>query len=219
MFKLLTKAFRSLTNNRDSFFPSQFNDPLALEVDWTPARSGGANFQTRKLVKVDPNRIVFRSTITALVFSLIFLLLGSGMLIAFAVQILKTNEFSFEMETIGLLFAGCVFALAGGLLLYLYSVPIVFDKRKGCFWKGKNPDRVGDRRTRKNYADLKQIHALQLISEYVRGNKSSYYSYELNLVLKNGKRICVVDHGNLSRLREDAKTLAKFLERPVWDAT
>ncbi len=62
------------------------------------------------------------------------------------------------------------------------------------------------------------MHALQLISEYVSG-KSSYYSYELNLVLDDGSRINVVDHGNLAAIREDAGKLALFLAKPLWDAT
>ena len=66
---------------------------------------------------------------------------------------------------------------------------------------------------------LNGVHALQLISEYVRGNKSSFYSYELNLVLDDGSRVNVVDHGALARLRDDARTLARFLGRPLWDAT
>jgi hypothetical protein len=53
----------------------------------------------------------------------------------------------------------------------------------------------------------------------VTGNKNSYYSYELNLVLDDGSRINVVDHGNLDRLRSDAQTLSRFLDKPVWDAT
>ena len=53
----------------------------------------------------------------------------------------------------------------------------------------------------------------------MRGNKSAYYSYEMNLVLNDGKRLNVVDHGNQAKLREDAQTLATFLNVPVWDAT
>jgi hypothetical protein len=68
-------------------------------------------------------------------------------------------------------------------------------------------------------APLSSIHALQLLSEFVSGSKNSYYSYELNLVLDNGSRINVVDHGNLERLRADASTLSQFLDKPVWDAT
>lgn len=63
---------------------------------------------------------------------------------------------------------------------------------------------------------LKKVHALQLISEYVRGDKSSYYSYELNLVLKDGERINVIDHGDRSAIQRDAQALAGFLGKPLW---
>ena len=68
-------------------------------------------------------------------------------------------------------------------------------------------------------APLSSIHALQLLSEFISGSKSSYYSYELKLVLHDGSRINVVDQGNLERLRSDANTLSQFLDKPVWDAT
>ena len=51
------------------------------------------------------------------------------------------------------------------------------------------------------------------------GGSSRYYSYELNLVLKDGTRLNVVDHGGKSLLNANAETLAQFLNVPVWDAT
>ena len=119
-----------------------------------------------------------------------------------------------------LILIGGVFATVGGCLLYFGTKPIVFDKVRGVFWKGrKKPGEVFDRRSLKNFTGLEVVHALQIISEYCRGSKSSYYSYELNLVLKDGKRINVVDHGSIRKLREDAEILSKFLSIPVWDAT
>ena len=44
-------------------------------------------------------------------------------------------------------------------------------------------------------------------------------SYELNVVLQDGSRRNVVDHGNLDALRADARELAMFLVVPLWDAT
>ncbi len=55
---------------------------------------------------------------------------------------------------------------------------------------------------------LSSILALQLLSEFVSGSKSTYYSYELNLILNDGSCINVVDHGNRERLRGDASTLS-----------
>ena len=68
--------------------------------------------------------------------------------------------------------------------------------------------------------DVARIHhaALQLLSEHVSGNDSSYYSYELNLVLEDGRRLSVVDHGDCEQLREDAQLLSQLLGKPVWDA-
>ena len=67
-------------------------------------------------------------------------------------------------------------------------------------------------------SSLENIRAIQLIREYVRGNRNSYYSYELNLVCSSGDRINIVDHGSLRAIREDAEILAKYLSLPVWDA-
>ena len=105
-------------------------------------------------------------------------------------------------------------------MMYYGSSPKVFDKRRGAFWKGRAGHqgvlaRSGDTHS----GDLEDVHALQLISEYCRSDKSSYYSYELNVVLEDGARVNIVDHGDHSRLREDAAALSAFLGKPVWDAT
>jgi hypothetical protein len=114
---------------------------------------------------------------------------------------------------------GLVFVFAGGTLYYIGTAPIVFDKYKGYFWKGRKvPDEVSDKSELKYFAELQNIHALQLLSEYCSGSENSCTSYELNLVLKNGSRINVVDHGNPIKLREDAQKLSGFLGKPVWDA-
>ena len=56
-----------------------------------------------------------------------------------------------------------------------------------------------------------------MVSEYCSG-ETSFYSYELNLVLADGSRVNVVDHGNLPRIRRDAAMLAGFLGVPLGDA-
>ena len=68
------------------------------------------------------------------------------------------------------------------------------------------------------YCALETIHALQLISEWVSSDDGGYHSFELNLILKDGGRLNVVDHGGQDRIREDAKVLSDFLNVPVWDA-
>lgn len=218
MFEKLAQELLGLESKRNTFDPSHFGDPIAIQIDWTPAKGGGANFRTHKLVKVNSNRLEFRASIGAKVFYLIFLLAGIGAITNLSPSKLPPSGFSFNMALVFVI--GLVFVIAGSCMLYFGTAPIVFDKQKGFFWKGrKTPDKVFGKKAVKYFAELEKIHALQIISEYCSGNKSSYHSYELNLVLENGNRINVVDHGNQNKLQEDAETLAAFLEKPVWDAT
>lgn len=220
MFKKLIEKLQSLATERKSFDPSRFNDPIAMQTQWTPAKRGGTNFRTHKLVEVDINRLEFKASVGAKIYCSIFLFVGIAIMIIFFVVEIASGIFTLDPEMIFPLVMGLVFAVVGGGLFYYVTTPIVFDKYKGSFWRGrKGPDDVSDRRELKHYTELENIHALQLLSEYCSGNKSSYYSYELNLVLKDGSRINVIDHGNQKKLREDAQTLSGFLGKPLWDAT
>ncbi|MBL7076021.1 MAG: hypothetical protein ISS31_00990 [Kiritimatiellae bacterium] len=219
MLKKLAMKLKMMAEGQGSFDPSTIGDPLALHTEWTPARSGGASFRTHKLAPVSTNRLEFRASAGAKLFYLLFLLIGVGVLVGFTFAVVAGKGPGLGPGLIVPFLVGTVFACLGGGMLYFGTAPIVFDARKGYFWKGKKaPDEVFSKSSIKHLAKLEEIHALQLISEYCRSDKSSYYSYELNLVLKDGTRINVVDHGNQAKLREDAATLSEFLDTPIWDA-
>lgn len=219
MLKKIAKKLQVVTGVCHTVDPSRFRDPLAMETEWTPAVSGGASFGTHKLVKVGSDRMEFRATGGARLFSFAFILIGAGVMIGFLVAGMSTGGMAFNPGAILPAGLGLVFICLGVYLLHQGTIPIVFDRRLGFFWKGREaPNEVVDWKNIKCCAKMDNIHALQLIFEYCRGNKSSYYSYELNLVLKDGRRINVVDHGNRNRLKEDAAMLSGFLEKPVWDA-
>jgi hypothetical protein len=217
MLKDLLRKLKLLTQSQQQLDLTKFNDPLALTVEWTPNGSGGTNFRTHKLVEIDFSRVEFKAATGAKFFYSIFFFAGLFFGIGFAFQDNILENFS--VETIAPVLFSLLFVIIGGLLYYFGTAPIVFDKQVGYFWKGrKSPQDSPQPGTIKKVALLEDIHALQLVSEYVSGSKSSYYSYELNLVLNDGKRLTVVDHGNLLRLREDALKLAQFLGKPIWDA-
>lgn len=219
MFKKIIEKLQGLSRGGSAIDPTRFNDPLAEQVDWSPAKGGGASFRTHKLVMVNPGRLEFQVTTGAKLFYLIFIVVGLGIVTGFSVATYSTGNFVFNLDVVMPLLIGCIFAIVGSALMYFGTTPVVFDSRRGFFWKGrKSPNQVFDRKKLKLFAEFENIHALQLISEYCRGDKSSFYSYELNLVLKNGERINVVDHGNKEILRQDAATLSAFLNKPVWDA-
>ena len=219
MFKKLFQKLTDLAPNRQPFDPSQFDDPVATQTAWTPAKGGGASFRTHKLVQVAPDRLVFRAALGAWIFYLIFLIAGLAIAVGFTVSHISKGTFAWSADTVLPLAFGGVFAAIGGLMLYFGTAPIIFDKTAGFFWKGrKAPHEVVNIESIKYFAELKNIHALQIIAEFIRSDKSSYTSYELNLVLQDGSRINVVDHGNPTKLRDDAHTLAQFLNIPLWDA-
>lgn len=214
MFEKLAQMAQNLQNNQYAFDPARFNDPVAIQTSWRPVKGGGSNFRTYKLVKVNPDRVEFRTTIGAVIFSLIFALPGMALLIFL---IPNLNWAVIDMGIIIGLLLGLIFASIGGYMFYSQMRPIVFDKQAGFLWKGRKPQMFTNEPTAR-YVWLELIHALQIIAEYVSG-KNSFYSFELNLVLQNGNRINVIDHGNRRRVAEDAEALAEFLGVPVWDAT
>jgi hypothetical protein len=222
MLKRLGEKLRGLMVEPVAYDPSGLGDPVATQTAWSPAKGGGANFRTHALIRVNPTRMEFRASLGARLFHLVFLIVGLGMVAAFSISVLSGDPAGMEAGTASFvpLFLGLVFAIAGGAMWYFGAAPIVFDKSRGEYWKGRvAPYEASNRRNLDHYAKLDQVHAVQLISEHLQSDKSSYYSHELNLVLGDGTRMNVVDHGDRSRLRDDAQTLAAFLERPVWDAT
>jgi len=199
--------------------PSRFKDPVAAQTDWSPAKGGGSSFTTHTITKISPYRIEFQAAGGAKVFSMIFSLMGIGIILGFSFFHFSHGTFSISLDTVAPLLFGIIFTTIGVSMFYYFTAPIVFDKKEASFWKGrKNPDEGFDNNTVKYFARLEEIHALQLVSENCRSDDNSYRSYELNLVLRDGKRINVVDHGNEIKLREDAQTLSRFIEKPVWDA-
>lgn len=188
--------------------PTRFDDPVALKTGWEPGRGDGANFCTHKLVKASPHKMVMKLT-GQLILLYSVLPLGGIFLLFYA--------FSGNMSAFPLLL-GLGFVLFGVYLVYYKAAPLVFDKSSGMFFKGRTKSgQLPDHDNPKNMIDLDSVHALQLLSKYVVGKKP-YYSQELNLVLKNGKRLTVLSHADKSRIREDAQTLSGFLNIPIWDA-
>ena len=204
-----------------SFEPTQSGDPIAIDTQWTPKKSGGANFRTHKIVRGFGTRLIFRLSLGAKLFFCLFFLIGLGVLIGGVVM--AVNGSSDALVPIFMCISGSVFVVASGSTFYVINKPIVFDKDTGYFWKGRRSPRlhlVG--KASKGFVRLQDIHAIQLVSEVCTSENdkdpSSYCSYEINIVIKDTSRVNIIDHGNLNRIREDAQSLSTFLEVPMWDA-
>jgi hypothetical protein len=197
--------------------PAVFGDPLAIATQWTPLVRGGMNFCSHRLLKRGPASMEFKTTLGLKLFCIVFFVMGA--LFAFCPMGAICKQYGgFHVSMLMSPLFGLVFCAVGFFLYYGASAPIVFDMNRNSFTKGRRQPGETVRKISGVFADLSRVKALQVLSEYCRGNKSSYYSYELNLVLDDASRLNVVDHGNLKALREDARTLGQFLGVSVWDA-
>ena len=192
---------------------SDTDDPVAQKVSWQPAKPGGANFKTQKIV-ITPEKVVVKKTVGMILFGLVFLLPGLGGLLFGAPYNFINGD-----SGAGIFFIvwGSGFGGAGLLMLY-FGKPFTIDKMRGVFYRGKkysgNP--TGKKKTQ---GMLSEIYAIQLLSEHVQSSKNSYTSYELNLVFKDGSRMNVMDHGNARDIETAAKKLGDMLKVPIWQAS
>jgi hypothetical protein len=197
--------------------PACFGDPAAMLTQWTPLKSGSANFQTHTLVSIQHHQMKFAPSVKNIFFSSAFFLFGIHI-----VTHLHTGVHAYKPLTA---LIGIIFICVGVLLFYFNFIPIVFDKQKGFFWKGwTQPDGIAGCKKIKCCVYLKKVHALQIISKQVKSSSSRgsfryYFNYELNLVLKNSTRINVVYHGDKGKMLKESAKLAKFLDKPLWDAS
>ena len=194
---ILSSFFSLFQDKREILDLESFEDELAFRISWDPLVGGGTNFCTHRLQKTSGlmnNSIEFKPTFIAYLVSISFAVIG-------LIAILSSGSSG----------SGALIALAP-LGFGLWSLRDLV-KQKSSF---SSSSRVFCKNTKSCGFD--NICAIQLLREYVSGNKNSYYSYELNLVCINGERINIVDHGALHAIREDASILADYLSVPVWDA-
>lgn len=190
------------------------DDPVALKASWDPLKPGGANFKTHELA-ASPHRFEVRHSAGGLAFAGVFA--GFGALFVLIGLVILVGDARLG----GLVFAfvGSVFVAAGVYMLRREG-PLTFDLRAGVYYRGK-AYRSGASSPAVQGA-LASIHALQLLQETIRsssgGGPSSFTSHELNLVLADGTRVNVLDHGKGEAVLDAAKQLAAALDVPIWQA-
>ena len=193
------------------------DDVVAQQTEWTPCKLGGSNFKTRDLVEVSRNQLEYKPVFISKLIPSIFMLHGGLFVLgSFFIQDSTGNSSLFPL----------VFASFGVLIGYFLwsklNYPIRFDLLDRIYWTGSK-----DPRSSKVKVHFDEIHAIQLVAEHVlsqkrhsrhRMSKRAYRSIELNFILKDGKRLNVIDHSHLSTIRADAQRLSELIEVPIWDA-
>ncbi len=174
------------------------------------------NFRGHELVEAGPRRLELRPTLQFHVFAGAFVAAGALLGVG-AVFFAGMPEVAF-----GALFpslGALVFGGAGVAMLVWARRPRVLDADVGWFWIGSERER--DVARRRGAVKLSRVRAVQLLGEEIEssssdgGSDSSFTSWEINLVLDDGSRTCLVDQAGERAARQDAARIAGLLGVPL----
>ncbi len=181
-------------------------DQEDVKVETTPLKRGGASFKTKDIIFTNGLAYTQKSK-GAKIFSWTFFLIGDALVLFGIYLYFYKNEIE---ALLPLVIIGSIFSLVGFLMIKL-TKKITFDKSVGVYYttKNYNPMALGVEHVKQG--KLRDIKHIQVLKELVKTDKSSFYSYEINLVLKDGNRLNVVDHGNLNVIKEQVQGLEVFL--------
>lgn len=175
------------------FDPRSLDDPQAKQTEWTPLKPGGANFTTHALHEHERG-VEYRKNAKLMLFGAVFGVVGLGVTVA-----APATEWL-------MLLLGLPFLAVGAAAMW--PTTVLFDRgSRSVTLRGRT-------------IPFSQIAAVQLLTERVDGGDSADYdSHELNLVLTDGTRLNVVDHGGRKVLRDDLVRLREVIGCKAWDAT
>lgn len=196
-------------------------DPLVLLTKWMPVNRAGTNFCSHRLEETSAGKYEFRPTGILKGFASCLMLVGIANAVYIPVSELQKRDPDGK-AAIGVL-VSLLMAAAGAY--FRFRGVGTFDLTSGHFFKGRRkPIGAAAMGEPTKVARIADIHALQLVpifhpksTDSDGGVTREYYSFELNLVLRDGKRISVVNHADRETLEHDAATLAGVMRKPVWN--
>ncbi|WP_428738231.1 hypothetical protein [Sulfurimonas sp.] len=213
----------SHNNNHDMQEHLGSNDEVINKTKWTPLVGGGQSNKSHRIVKISDERIAFKISLSSIFAYSIFIFAGVVAIVSIVFGPALGLHGTVNHPALGL-GMGVLFIGVGIFLLYKGSIQIRFDSRLKAMWHGKvDPDSILNKGSISHYTSLKELHAIQIIQEFIKGEfngdsrKQSFYSYELNLIMHDGKRVNVLDHGNKKAIFKQANAIAQMFHVPIWD--
>ena len=184
---------------------------ISMQVDCSPVSKGGFSFKSDSLYKTSNSRIEIKKSLElklSYIFIIVIVITGSG---AKGIEIYLYSDQMFTWyllvpATLGLYFSGII------VMMLFFSKSRYFDKQLGWFWEGKKPpsdEQVFGRLA--TASPLKELVALQVISEEVVGRYKPFTSWEINIIHKDGARYNIIDHGDKEAIDHDARIISEFL--------
>lgn len=189
---------------------------LKQRLDWNPLNQSTANFTTDKLFIDSRNRIRSRRTVFYTLFLLVFFTVGSWLLwfVTLASPVYRQggamfSEAGFWGDILAMVISVSFICLSTFMLLCYKEVLI---EPNGA---AINFIDMRFLKEEKRMVPLANVEALQLLKHYNTSSKNGYWSFEVNVVLKDLSRVNVLAHGGENNAKKDAKTLARFINKPL----
>lgn len=200
------------------------NDSFIYAISWNPLKNNSLNgFRKINLIKKQNWILEYRMS-RYIFFELIFWI--SYLLVIFILFIKAILPYIYE--NIINLELNYIISITLFFIVLLWIVSFIFDIFKAYYklilfdinnWFIKIHECCFNKEF--NQILLTDLYGIQILSKYISGSwtKKWFYSYELNLVFKNKKRINIIDHWNFIKIRNDAKIISEYIWIPVWDIT
>ena len=203
-------APKGLSQNMPWIYPA--DDPVAETTHWQAMHSGAANFKTHKLIQ-SAQKLILKPSAQLTVFYGLFIAVGLNNVVFNYLDVLFHQGVQAFSEQPSLIFSqwltvGTTFIVVGFAIRLLMSPSmIIFNQQRRQL--------IIDNKS----LPFAEIHAIQVIEAIAGGHGSGVFkSYEMNLVLKNGERIHLIDHGDLSAFIAQVEKVSECLQVPIWKA-
>ncbi|WP_233900026.1 hypothetical protein [Tenacibaculum piscium] len=199
----------SSKNKQIDFNFDDFNaDEIGQKISWNALESSGSNFASETFKKTPQGYKITGSSFTK-VFAWSFFLIGLNYVAVSFYEYYQTSDIPLSFMKGGKLFftSGGVFLIVGVILLFMFSPKVyIYTRKRKIIVGGK-------------ILLFQEVYALQVLEKFISGSSSSgsYFSYELNLITKDGTRYNLLNHGDKTYILSDMIKISQLLKVPVWN--
>jgi hypothetical protein len=183
-----------------------------LPENLIPLQLDAAGYQSRALFRDDLGRLGIKEAAAGWIGILMGAVGGVtlfGLCLLHILQPGKWTLFSNNEVLRGLGASSLILIILAGVGKKLADSKVVFDKRRGVFWVGREEE------ISKFKADLKDIDRLQVLRKQVNGWRGCFEALELNIVLKTGTRINLMNQIVGARAQDAVRELSETLGKRV----
>lgn len=177
-------------------------ETVTIDLTRTLLRNG-PKFLSHKVI-VNNDIAFLQPTIAAILFCVIYIIVGVFLIGLASYQFIILNKYDFAIFLGGF---GIAIAILGITLIQPFLSRATFDRKTGIFNNHKDRD-----------VKLHNIISLQINNKVIQSKHGVNYScYELNLLTEHGRRINILNHNDQQQLIQDAELLGSFLAVEVHD--